>query len=140
MSFTAIGRGLARPELSTAGILSGRSMDVIRNRDPAADAHCILRHGKAPVTGLRVIGNLSGPASSPRGASMRTSTVFILSICCALAHAGEATLFDEQFTGSGPALGAAWAASGWHLDGSGRAVETEGGYATALVGSFAGSS
>ena len=50
--------------------------------------------------------------------------------------AGDATLFDDEFTGAGPALGAAWAASGWHRDGVGHAVETEGGYATALVGGF----
>lgn len=63
-------------------------------------------------------------------------------LACSLgsARAGDATLFDDTFTGPGPELGAAWAASGWHLDGSGNALESEGGYATAVVGRFAATS
>jgi hypothetical protein len=55
----------------------------------------------------------------------------------AWASAAEATVFDDPFDGSGPDLGTAWAAGGWQLDGQGNAVETRGGYAKAMVGSFA---
>lgn len=61
---------------------------------------------------------------------------FLLLNLGALATAGEATVFDDPFDGPGPAMGTSWAVSGWQLDGVGHAVETQGGYATAVVGGF----